>query len=109
MIICTIIIGQQMNYMHDKDLGYNKQQVIIIRTNKKRAEGFALAKLYKNELAKYPQVESVSASTYSFAETPWVNLGYSDNKKQYHNFQYNEVDASFIETMQIPIVTGRSF
>ncbi|HYK46985.1 MAG TPA: FtsX-like permease family protein, partial [Parafilimonas sp.] len=109
MIICTIIIGQQMNYMRNKDLGYNKQQVIIIPTNKKRAEGFALAKLYKNELAKYPQVQSVSASTYSFAETPWVNLGYSDNKKQYHNFQYNEVDASFIETMQIPIVAGRSF
>ena len=109
MIICTIIIGQQMNYMRSKDLGYNKQQVIVIPTNKKRAEGFALAKLYKNELSKYPQVQSVSASTYSFAETPWVNLGYSDNKKQYHNFQYNEVDASFIETMKIPIVAGRSF
>src|SRR6185369_490156 len=33
----------------------------------------------------------------------------SDNTRQYHNFQYNEIDASFIETMKIPIVLGRSF
>src|SRR5258705_5823816 len=100
MIICTMIIGQQMNFLQHKDLGYNKDQVIIVPTNKKRAEGFPLAQLYKNELLKYPQVQSVSASTFSFAEAPWANLGYSDDKKQYHSFQYNEIDASFIETIQ---------
>jgi putative ABC transport system permease protein len=54
-------------------------------------------------------VASVSASVFSFSETPWANLGYSDEKKNYHSFQYNEVDASFLETMQIPITQGRSF
>lgn len=109
MIICTMIIGQQMNYLQHKNLGYNKDQVIVVPTNEKRAAGYALSQLYKNELLKYPQVQSVSASTFSFAETPWASLGYSDDKKQFHNFQYNEVDASFIETMQIPILQGRSF
>lgn len=109
MIICTMIIGEQMNYLQNKNLGYNKDQVIIVPTNKGRADGFSLAQLYKNELAKYPQVQNVSASTFSFAEAPWATLGYADDKKQYHSFQYNEIDASFIETMQIPIVQGRSF
>jgi len=109
MIICTLIIGEQMNYLQNKDLGYSKDQVIIVPTNKKRAEGFPLAQLYKNELLKYPQVQSVSASTFSFAETPWASLGYSDDKKQFHSFQYNETDDAFIETMKIPIIQGRSF
>ena len=109
MIICTVIIGRQMNYLQHKNLGYNKEQVIIVPTNKNRAEGFALAQLYKNELVKYPQVQSISASTFSFAEPSWAALGYSDDKKQFHSFAYNEVDASFIETMQIPIIQGRSF
>ena len=109
MIICTIVIGKQMNYLQHKDLGYKKDQVIIIPTNKKRAEAYPLAHLYKIELSKYPEVLGTSASIYSFSETPWVNLGYSDDKKGYHSFQYNEVDASFIETMQIPILQGRSF
>jgi len=109
MIICTIVIGKQMNYLQHKDLGYKKDQVIIIPTNKKRAEAYPLTHLYKIELSKYPEVLGTSASIYSFSETPWVNLGYSDDKKGYHSFQYNEVDASFIETMQIPILQGRSF
>ncbi len=109
MIICTMIIGEQMNYLQHKNLGYNKDQVIVVPTNEKRAEGYALSKLYKNELLKYPQMQSVSAATFSFAETPWASFGYSDEQKKFHSFQYNEIDASFIETMQIPIVQGRSF
>jgi putative ABC transport system permease protein len=109
MIICTIVIGKQMNYVQQKDLGYKKDQVIVVPTNKKRAEAYPLARLYKIELSKYPEVLSTSASVFSFSEAPWVNLGYSDDKKTYHSFQYNEVDASFIETMQIPILQGRSF
>ncbi len=109
MIICTMIIGQQMNYLQHKDLGYNKEQVIIVPTNKNRAEGYALSKLYKNELLKYPQVQSVSASTFSFAEPSWAGFGFSDKNKQYHDFVYNEIDASFIETMQIAVLEGRSF
>ena len=109
MIICTILISKQMNYLQHKDLGYKKDQVIIVPTNKKRVEAYPLARLYKIELSKYPEVLSVSASIFSFSETPWVNLGYSDDKKNYHSFQYNEMDASFIETMQIPIVAGQKF
>jgi putative ABC transport system permease protein len=109
MIICTMVISEQMNYLQRKDLGYKKDQVIIVPTNKKRAEGFPLARIYKTELSKYPQVLSAGASVFSFAETPWANLGYSDDKKSYHSFQYNEIDASFIETMQIPIRQGRNF
>jgi len=109
MIICTITIGKQMNYLQHKDLGYKKDQVIIVPTNKRRPEAYSLAQLYKTELSKYPEVLSTCASVFSFSETPWVTLGYSDDKKNYHSFQYNEIDASFIETMQIPIIAGRSF
>jgi len=83
--------------------------VIIVPTNKRRPEAYSLAQLYKTELSKYPEVLSTCASVFSFSETPWVTLGYSDDKKKYHSFQYNEIDASFIETMQIRIIAGRGF
>jgi putative ABC transport system permease protein len=109
MIICTIVISHQMRFIQHKDLGYKKDQVIIVPTNKKRAEAYPLARLYTTELSKYPEVLGACASTYSFSEIPWINLGYSDDKKNYHSFQYNEIDASFIPTMQIPLVQGRNF
>src|SRR5436190_17750890 len=40
MIICTLVIRNQMNYLQRKDLGYKKDQVIIVPTNKRRIEGY---------------------------------------------------------------------
>ena len=109
MIICTMVIGRQMQYLRHKNLGYNKEQVVIIETNQKRADGFALSKLYQEELKKYPVVSSASAAVFSFAEMPWATLGYADEKKQYHSFRYNEVDIDFRKTMQIQMKQGRWF
>ena len=109
MIICTLVISRQMQYLQHKNLGYNKDQVVVVPTNKKRADGFALAKLYETELRKHPEVSNVTAAVFSFAETPWVTLGFADEKKAYHSFQYNEIDPFFIPAMQIQMQQGKGF
>lgn len=109
MIACTLIIEKQMAYFQSKDLGYNKEQMIIVPTNKPRREGLPLAQLYRAQLLKLPQVESVTTSVFSFAQTPWATLGYTDDKKVYRSFQANFIDPHFIQTMNIPLVQGRNF
>jgi putative ABC transport system permease protein len=109
MIVCTIVIGDQLNYLQNKDLGYQKDQVVIVPTNKPRKAGTPLAELYRNELMKQPQVAGASVSIMSFSETPWVNVGYTDDKNVYRNLQFNAVDPYFIKTMGIQIVQGRDF
>jgi putative ABC transport system permease protein len=109
MIICTITIGNQMSYLKNKDLGYNKEQVVVVQTNKSRKEGMPLAQLYRSELLKHPEVADAAVSIFSFAETPWVGLGFTDDKKVYHNFQYNAVDAHFLQAMNIQVIKGRGF
>lgn len=107
LLIGTLAIGKQMSFLQSRDLGFNKEQVVIIPTNLNRKAGYELARLYLREMSKYPQVASASASTFSFAETPWMDLGFMDNKKQYHTIQYNEVDDAFVKAMQIHILQGR--
>lgn len=109
MIVCTIVIGQQMNYFKNKDLGYNKDQVVIIQTNLPRADGLPLAERYRTELLKHPEVVDGAVSLFSFAESPWVTLGFTNEKKVYKSFQYNAVDANFIKAMNIKIKEGRNF
>jgi hypothetical protein len=50
MIVCTIVIGGQLDYLQNKDLGYQKSRWFIIPTNKPRLKGMELAELYRNEL-----------------------------------------------------------
>jgi putative ABC transport system permease protein len=109
MIICTIVIGGQLNYLRTKDLGYKKEQVVIVPTNKPRVKGLELAELYRNELIKQSQVVGASVSLMSFSETPWINIGYSDDKKVYRTFQFNAVDPYFLRTMGIKMAAGRDF
>jgi len=109
MIIGTVVIGQQMHYLQTKDLGYKKNQVVVIETNKPRKVGMPLAALFRNELLKHPQVLNASVSAFSFVETPWVQLGYADEKKQYQSLQYNAVDPYFIPAMGIRVIEGRNF
>ena len=109
MIICTIAIGEQMKYLQSKDLGYSRDQVIVVPTNKRFTEGYKLAELYTTELKKHNVVEAVTTSLYSFAQTPWVELGYTDDKRVYREFQYNSVDPEFIPAMKMKMAAGRSF
>ena len=109
MLVCTIVIGGQMDYLQNKDLGYQKEQVVVVPTNMPRVRGMEIAGLYRNELLKQPQVAGASVSLMSFSETPWINVGYTDDKNIYRSFQFNAVDPYFLKTMGIQLAEGRDF
>lgn len=109
MIVSTIAVGKQMKYLADKDLGYDKEKVVVVSTNKSLREGTKLGNLFKTEVMKNAQVIDATVSVYSFAETPWIEMGFTDDKKVYKGFQYNSIDPYFIHAMKIEMATGRPF
>jgi putative ABC transport system permease protein len=109
MIVCTIMIGKQMNYLRTRDLGYNREQIVIVPTSMSRATGTPLAELYRNELVKHSQVKDAAVSVFSFAQSSWAEIGFTDDKKTYHSFQYNSVDPHFLAAMKIRVAQGRLF
>ena len=109
MIICTIIIGKQLNYLQSKDLGFKKDHIIVVPTNRPSQEGNALAERYINALEGNPQIISASKSMYSMAEFGWMQLGYMDDKEAFRQFRFNAVDPEFVNTMDLEIIKGRGF
>ncbi|MBC2839394.1 ABC transporter permease [Robiginitalea sp. SC105] len=109
LIICSVFIGQQIRYFQEKDLGYEREHLIVVPTNMGRQEGIPLAERYRTALLSHPEVANVSVDLYSFAETPWITMGFTDEQNAYQSFQYNLVDPYFVETMKLRIKEGRSF
>lgn len=109
MIIVTIIVAQQLSYLQHKDLGYQREQTIIVPTNKGGEEGARLAELYKEELRKQTQVSGAAVSTFSFLEPGWITIGYEDDNNTYRFLRMNSVDADFLNTTDIQLVAGRNF
>jgi putative ABC transport system permease protein len=109
MIIGTIAIGKQLNYLQTKDLGYSKEHVIIVPTNKSRREGNPLAQRFRVALQKNPDVINSSNSLFSMSEYGWMTLGYTDDKNVFRQFRFNAVDPDFVNTMGLHVIAGRNF
>jgi len=109
LLIGTIIIYQQLGFIKEKDLGYEKENVIVsVMRNEIRANYSA----FKNELLQHANVlhvswasESPSYVGSSVSAVEWD--GKNPDELISMNWQY--VDYDYIETMNFEIIEGRSF
>ncbi|HEX5152687.1 MAG TPA: ABC transporter permease [Parafilimonas sp.] len=109
LIIGTIVVYQQMKYIQNKDLGYNKEQLIII------SNSYALGKneqVYKQQMLQDPRIVNATASYYRPAGPSNYNnaLAYPQgNDNLIVNGVDFHVDEQYIPTMGMKMVNGRNF
>lgn len=111
LIISTIVIYNQMEYILHKDLGYNKDQVLMIQgTNVLDANGM---KTLRQNLLNLPAVKGVAASDYLPVEgtTRSGTLFYrlSGKEKDIVGGQIWQVDPGYLPTLGVRLVAGRNF
>ncbi|MGB5274412.1 MAG: FtsX-like permease family protein, partial [Flavobacteriaceae bacterium] len=109
MIISTLVIGRQIDFLVGKDLGYQKEAIVVVPTHQSGEAADKMAKLYIDELKKQPQVADAAVSIFSFNENSWFDVGFTDAKNTYREFAFNGVDAHFLKTHNIEITAGRDF
>ena len=107
LIIATIIVYNQMRYMRNQDLGFSKDQMIVMNTY-----GDPAKDAFKQSLAGIPNVKSVATSS---SVPGGGNEGaYSEieNRKgdlQVANLDLYFVDFDYINQFKIKVVAGRGF
>ena len=120
LIIGTITMYQQLSYVQNKNLGYQKDQVLVLDSGFTNTpenspdtvfqQSLSRKQILINELAGKADIESISASSYTPVETGgWFRMGFRDDQDQEINFHANFVDADFIPTMGIKVSQGRNF
>lgn len=120
LISCTLVIFTQLKYLRNKPLGYSKEQIISVPIGNALNHRTAVQQ-FRNELSKYPSIESVSGSqinfgngldgsssrsTYGFDYYP--NEGDTKNSKGILT-DWVRVDYDFVKTMGIKTIEGRDF
>jgi putative ABC transport system permease protein len=110
MLICTWVVYNQLDYLHKKDLGFNKQEVLSIAANGNKDIRGQISNL-KNELRKNPQILSVSSAqavpggdiSFNLYSMP-TDKGYTE--KGVDNYG---VDEDYFRTLGMQITKGRPF
>jgi len=111
LIIASLVVYRQLRFIQDKNLGFNKDQVLVLQHAnllEKQADAF------KNEMLKLPAV--VSATATGFLPVPPSDHSNSGlfpkggiRGGQLVMAQHWTVDADYIRTMGMKIVAGRDF
>ncbi|MCP4726341.1 MAG: hypothetical protein GY863_14955, partial [bacterium] len=109
LIIGTLIVYRQLDYMKNKDIGYDKEHVIYIPI---RGNVGSLYKTLKQEWQKDPKISGVTGS-WQLPSNNTANSGGARWEGQDQSRSYligaNYVAFDFIETMKITMLEGRSF
>jgi len=107
LIICTLLIYKQLRYIQNKDVGFNKNNLIVI----KNAESLGTYKnAFKEELLKMTEVENVS-----ICNLVPPNVSYSDifrpvgEDTQERGSNYCIADEDLLSTLELSMVDGRYF
>ena len=110
LIIGTMVIYNQLHYIQTTNLGYNRNQVLIIKNTERLNNQ---AQIFKQQIKQLPEVEDASLS--GFVPTgvaSKITALFPDATLTSHTSMLTEfwpVDEDYIKTMGMQLQSGRNF
>ncbi len=107
LILGTIVVYQQLTFLKSKGLGFNSENVVLIKQANFLGSS---AGLLKQEIARGADVEDV-AFGFSMPGTFFINSMLTPEKVEAEdqNMNYTFVDFDYVKTLNIEIIAGRDF
>ncbi|ULQ54382.1 ABC transporter permease [Flavihumibacter fluvii] len=108
LIIYTLIILQQINYLQHKKLGYDKDHVLVLPVDTKMTANYATIKA---AIAAVPGVEGITASYETPEFVEWGDGIRATDERGVHDVSLNAmpVDLEFTKTLGMAMIAGRDF
>jgi putative ABC transport system permease protein len=110
LIVASVVIASQMKFMRNKDLGFTKDQQIVIPLRSGTSKDNIPA--FRSELATNSSIQSVGASmAYPGITHPqdWLMYKQGENMSQSKTVYINMVDQNLLQTLGVKLVAGRMF
>ncbi|RMG72746.1 MAG: FtsX-like permease family protein [Bacteroidetes bacterium] len=111
LIVSTFVVYQQLQFVQDKKIGFNKEQVLLVENAYSLDNNLAA---YKTAVKGFPEVENVTVSgflpvsgTYRSNSAFWPEGNRTEDATVIMQNWY--VDHDFVQTMGMEIVKGRDF
>lgn len=109
LIIATLVVARQMDFIQKKDLGYEREQLIVLREAGLIGEHLGV---FQDRIKNDPRVSSVTKSAYIPAgptDTSVHNLFFEDAPANSLRVMRYGIDEDYLETLGMELVAGRNF
>lgn len=107
LIIASVVIFRQLHYMLEKDPGFERESILVVKLNNIESRG--KWEVLKENVKAVPGVKSVSATSYTLGV--WVSFRefILEGKPDPVLIDYFSADHDLIETYGLRLVAGRNF
>ncbi len=110
MMIATIVLFQQVRYANNKNLGFNKELLVVVDINSGKVRKDA--ETIKTEFSRIPSVKNVSATSRVPGE--WktistVKIRPEGNTDEHKIAYLIGADENFARTFEVQLLNGRNF
>jgi len=108
LIISSVIMYRQMKFITTKDLGYNKEQVLVIPTQTGwNPEADKAVNRFRTHTQNDRHIVSVAGTTSSFNQG-YSRYGYKIKDEQHTAFVFG-IDPEYLPTLDMKVIQGRNF
>ncbi len=107
LLLGVTVVYQQMDYLQKKDLGYHKEDIVVLKMGGGSEKYY---QIFKSELQKEADIENVSGMALPLPFFGWrINAFKWEGKDpdEKVSISYNEMDYDFLKTMDIKLLAGR--
>jgi len=105
LIICTLIVKDQLDYFYAKDLGFDKEQVFTFNLNQQIREH---KDAFQQTLLQNPNIIDVCYIYFPLGQII-VSGWYTDENDERKNYRVINTDPNFLDVHGIELVEGRNF
>ena len=110
MIIATFVLFLQIRYINNKDLGFNKDLLLVVDINSGKVRNAAA--VINSEFSKIPHVRNISTTSRVPGEwkiIPTIKVRNEGNTEDHKISYFLGVDEHFTNTFEVKILKGRNF
>lgn len=107
LIVCTILVFKQMHYIRNKDVGFGKENVVILNNGYNLGER---SEAVKQQIINLDQVTSASFATHVPSQLYWSSAHKAEGDLESdHIVFFSLVDYDYQETLKLNMQYGRFF
>lgn len=108
MIICTLVVFRQLNYLKTMDQGFDQKNIISLQLNQTMVRKYPVL---KQQLLENPEIKYVTATNTAIGEgsAKIIFNVETDQGMAQRGINFAVVDHDFIDALGIKIESGREF
>lgn len=107
LIIGTAVVYSELNYMRSRDLGFSKEQILVLDTHNDPHKA-----AFRQEISSLPNIRSTAFSGSIPGDGTWSAYSQVENSRgemQVANLDLTYVDFGFMEQYKMRLLAGRFF